>query len=207
MAYISCSGLGSMHVSFTGVKWIGGETLQYKMRSTSSFSRVQNLRNVQPHITHTHTHTLKADIIVVTSTTLFRIPPTNLMFCCRLIMAFLMREEEIVPALHKHIQTQELHCESCLLFWLLYKRSARLAAESHLAEFPESIALTDMLRYKKCYALDLDCISTIHTFALQSSLSVLRCFSGEQLVFVPTSAESLWSLVSLCIAYYEIYRR
>lgn len=77
-----------------------------------------------------------------------------------------MREEEIVPALNKHTQTQELHCESSLLFWLLYKISARLAAESHLAQFPESIAFTDMFGYKKYYALDLDCISSIHTFAL-----------------------------------------
>jgi len=66
MAYISRSGLGSMRISFTGVKWIGGETLQYKKWLTSSFSRVQNLRNVQPQ----STHTLKADIIVVTSTTM-----------------------------------------------------------------------------------------------------------------------------------------
>ncbi len=168
MAYISCSVLGSMHVSFTGVKWIGGETLQYKMWSTSSFSCVQNLRNVQPQThTHTHTHThIESRHHCCYEHHNVHVPPTNFMFCSRLITAFIMREEEIVPALHKHIQTQELHCESCLLFWLLYKRSARLAAESHLAEFPESIALTDMLRYKKCYALDLDCISTIHTFAL-----------------------------------------
>jgi len=66
MAYISRSGLGSMRISFTGVKWIGGETLQYKKWLTSSFSCVQNLRNVQPQ----STHTLKADIIVVTSTTM-----------------------------------------------------------------------------------------------------------------------------------------
>ncbi len=115
--------------------------------------------------THTHTHIESRHHCCYEHHNV-RVPPTNLMYCCRLITAFLMREEEIVPALHKHIQTQELHCESCLLFWLLHKRSARLAAESHLAEFPESIALTDMLRYKKCYALDLDCISTIHTFAL-----------------------------------------
>lgn len=98
MAYISCSGLGSMRVSFTGVKWIGGETLQYKMRSTSSFSLFQNLRNVQPQNTHTHIesrhHCYEQHIVCI--------PPTNLMFCSRFIMAFLMREEEIVPALHKH---------------------------------------------------------------------------------------------------------
>ncbi len=100
---------------------------------------------------HKHTHIESRHHCCCTTMCMFH-PP---IWCFRLITAFLMREEEIAPALHKHIQTQELHCESCLLFWLLYKRSTRLAAESHLAEFPESIALTDMLRYKKCCVLDL----------------------------------------------------